>query len=99
MQRISSASCGLSSKCNTRRGVFISLLKVEKSKSHGSTSGQDSRGGVGLESRQGRAQFIQFVRFVEHPVHVRRNVVLGDQPLAPAGEQNDGGGRRRRFHG
>src|SRR5215472_514909 len=43
------------------------------------------------ELHEGEPQLTQFGRFVEHPIHVQRNVVFGGQPLSPTGQHDHGG--------
>src|SRR6266852_625374 len=58
-----------------------------------------SIGLLGLATlRQGRAQLPQLGWLAQHSVDMGRNVVLGQKPLAPAGEKNDRGGGRQFFH-
>jgi hypothetical protein len=47
---------------------------------------------------QGIPQLTQFRRFAEEEVHVRGEIAFRRKPLAPAGQQDHGSGRRRGFY-
>src|SRR6185436_12001312 len=53
-----------------------------------------NRVGRTCEVDQRGAQLREARRLAEHAVDVGRNVLLVEQPLTPAGQQNDGRGRR-----
>ena len=76
----------------THRGRRPHAVRIVDERERGSAQGGDGTGHRRILSRElleRGPQLRQPRRFAQHAIDVGRNVLLVEQPLAPAGEQDD----------